>query len=149
MKLIAHRGNIDGIQREYENRPDYIEYALNFGFDCEVDVRVRDGKLFLGHDEPQYELSIDWLEKHHTKLWLHCKDIEVIEKFNQLDSRGMYLHYFWHEHDTLTITNRGYLWVYPGKQPITGSIAVLPELNNDDVSKCYGVCSDVIVKYKK
>lgn len=149
MKLIAHRGNIDGIQREYENRPDYIEYALNFGFDCEVDVRVKDGKLFLGHDEPQYELNIDWLEKHHTKLWLHCKDIEVIEKFNQLDSRGMYLHYFWHEHDTLTITNRGYLWVYPGKQPITGSIAVLPELNNDDVSKCYGVCSDVIVKYKK
>jgi hypothetical protein len=61
----------------------------------------------------------------------------------------MYLHYFWHEHDTLTITNRGYLWVYPGKQPISGSIAVLPELNNDDVSKCYGVCSDFVVKYKK
>jgi hypothetical protein len=149
MKLIAHRGNTDGIQKEFENKLDYIEHALNLGFDCEVDVRIKEGKLFLGHDEPQYELNIDWLEKHHTKLWLHCKDIEVIEKFHHLDSRGSYLHYFWHEHDTLTITNRGYLWVYPGKQPIINSIAVLPELNNDDVSKCYGVCSDVIKNYKK
>jgi hypothetical protein len=149
MKLIAHRGNTDGIQKEFENKLDYIEHALNLGFDCEVDVRIKEGKLFLGHDEPQYELSIDWLEKHHTKLWLHCKDIQVIEKFHELDSRGSYLHYFWHEHDTLTITNRGYLWVYPGKQPIINSIAVLPELNNDDVSKCYGVCSDVIMNYKK
>jgi hypothetical protein len=149
MKLIAHRGNVDGIQIEYENKPDYIEHALSLGFDCEIDVKVKEGKLFLGHDEPQYELNIDWLEKYHTKLWLHCKDIEVIEKFHQLDSRGGYLHYFWHEHDTLTITNRGYLWVYPGKQPIANSIAVLPELNNDDVSKCYGVCSDYLIRYKK
>jgi hypothetical protein len=149
MKLIAHRGNIDGTQKEYENMPDYIEHALSLGFDSEIDVRVKNGKLFLGHDEPQYELNIDWLEKYYTKLWLHCKDIEVIEKFHHLDSRGGYLNYFWHEHDTLTITSKGYLWVYPGKQPIINSIAVLPELNNDDVSKCYGVCSDYLLKYKK
>jgi hypothetical protein len=149
MKLIAHRGNIDGILREYENRPDYVENALNLGFDVELDVRIKDGKLFLGHDEPQYKLDIDWLERYHTKLWLHCKDIVVIEKFYELDSRGSHLNFFWHEHDTMTLTSKGFIWAYPGKQPIKNSIAVLPELNNDDVSNCYGICTDFIFRYKK
>ncbi len=149
VKLISHRGNLDGVQKEYENNPSYIENAINLGFDCKIDVRLHNNKLFLGHDQPQYQLDIDWLEKHHSKLWLHCKDIVVIERFNELDSRGAYLHYFWHEHDTLTITSKGYIWAYPGKQPIKKSVAVLPELNNDDVSGCYGVCSDSIIKYKK
>ena len=49
--------------------------------------------------------------------------------------------------DDITLTNRGYIRSYPGKQPIERSIAVLPELHNDDVSKCIGVCSDYIVNY--
>ena len=65
MKLIAHRGNTNGIVLEYENKPDYVENAINMGFDVELDVRFKDGKLFLGHDEPQYKLDIDWLEKYH------------------------------------------------------------------------------------
>jgi hypothetical protein len=40
------------------------------------------------------------------------------------------------------------MWVYPGKQPIKGGVAVLPEIHNDDISQCYGVCSDFIEKYK-
>ena len=148
MKLISHRGNLSGQQTEYENRPSYIETAINLGYDVEIDVRIKDNKLFLGHDEPQYQLDIDWLEKHHTKLWLHCKDIEIIQKFNELNNRASYLNYFWHENDTVTITSKGYLWAYPGKQPIKGSIAVLPELNNDNIDLAYGVCSDVIEQYK-
>ena len=46
------------------------------------------------------------------------------------------------------MTSKGYLWAYPGKQPIKRSIAVMPEINNDDISECIGVCSDVIQKYK-
>lgn len=149
MKLISHRGNINGIQKEYENRPSYIETAINLGYDVEVDIRIKDGKLFLGHDKPQYQLDIDWLEKHHRRLWLHCKDIEVMEKFNLLDPNGSNLNYFWHESDTMTLTSRGYIWAYPGKQPIKGSIAVLPELNDDNVDLAYGICSDYIEKYKK
>jgi hypothetical protein len=42
-----------------------------------------------------------------------------------------------------------YIWAYPGKQPIYKSIAVMPELNNDDVTKCIGICSDYIEKYQK
>jgi hypothetical protein len=148
MKLISHRGNINGAEPENENNPSYIEKAIQLGYDVEIDIRIKEGKLFLGHDEPKYQLDIDWLEKYHRKLWLHCKDIEVIEKFNILDPNGSNLNYFWHESDTMTLTSRGYIWAYPGKQPIKGSVAVLPELNDDNVDLAYGICSDYIEKYK-
>jgi len=61
---------------------------------------------------------------------------------------GYDVNYFWHEEDTLTLTSHNHLWVYPGKQPIEKSIAVMPEIHNDDVSKCLGICSDYIEKYK-
>ena len=34
------------------------------------------------------------------------------------------------------------------KQPITRSIAVMPEIYDEDVSQCYGVCSDYIERYR-
>jgi hypothetical protein len=37
---------------------------------------------------------------------------------------------------------------YPGKQPIKGSIAVMPEIHNDDLDACVGICSDYINDYK-
>ena len=79
-----------------------------------------------------------------NKLWVHCKNIEALE---QCDEK-IDLHYFWHEHDTVTLTSQGIIWAYPGKQKIKGSVAVLPEVYNDDVSLCIGVCSDYIEKYK-
>ena len=32
---------------------------------------------------------------------------------------------------------------------LKNSIAVLPEINNDDVSQCSGICSDYIKDYKE
>jgi hypothetical protein len=58
------------------------------------------------------------------------------------------IHYFWHEEDTVALTSKNYVWAYPGKQPIKGSIAVMPERSNEVVSVCKGICSDVIKKYK-
>jgi hypothetical protein len=58
------------------------------------------------------------------------------------------VNFFWHQEDLLTITSAGYLWVYPGNQPLENTISVLPELYNEDVSKCIGICSDYIIKYK-
>jgi len=58
------------------------------------------------------------------------------------------LNYFFHNTDDVTITSAGYLWVYPGKQPVVNSVAVLPELNDDDVSKAFAICSDFIHNYK-
>lgn len=143
MILISHRGNINGRIVEAENNPDYIDDTIKMGYDVEIDMWWVDGKIYLGHDKPQYEVDDLWLAKRIDKLWVHCKNVELLNWI-----RSTTLHYFWHEQDTLTLTSKGYMWVYPGKQPIIGSIAVVPELYNDNVEKCAGVCSDYVELYK-
>ena len=148
MILISHRGNINEKKSEYENTISYIEEAINSGFEVEIDIRLKDNKIYLGHDEPQTILSVDFIQKYYLKLWLHCKDLQILEHLYNLDNNGKYLNYFWHETDALTITSKGYLWTFPGKQPIKNSIAVLPELYQDSITACGGICSDVIINYK-
>ena len=55
---------------------------------------------------------------------------------------------FWHQNDDITLTSKGYIWTYPGKQPIQSSIAVMPELYNDNLTNCIGICSDHVEDYK-
>ena len=143
MILISHRGNTNGKFESYENEPMYIDKAISDGFDVEVDVWMIEGVLFLGHDNPQYGVTQHWFNERYEKLWIHCKNIEALYFV-----RETRLHYFWHEEDTLTLTSKNYIWAYPGKQPIIESIAVMPERSDDDISKCIGICSDVIKKYK-
>lgn len=145
MILISHRGNTDGIIAERENTPSYINEALSLGFHVEVDIWGVNGELFLGHDEPKIKVEVAWLLERQAKLWVHCKNIEALVLLKAIG----HLHYFWHETDTVTITSKGYFWVYPNKQPVPFSIAVLPELHNDDVSACAGICSDFIENYKQ
>ena len=143
MILISHRGNINGRFEDWENKPEYIDDALSLGYDVEIDLWFIDGKTYLGHDEPQYEIDDDWLGERIDKIWVHCKNIESLNWI-----RSTNLHYFWHETDTVTLTSKNYIWAYPGKQPIVGSIAVMPELENDNVLLCIGICSDYIKRYK-
>jgi hypothetical protein len=143
MILISHRGNIDGKLVERENHPDYIDEAIALGYDVEIDLWFIDGRVYLGHDEPQYEVDDIWLGERTDKLWVHCKNVESLNWI-----RSTILHYFWHETDTVTLTSKNYIWAYPGKQPISGSIAVMPELENDNVLLCKGVCSDYIKRFK-
>lgn len=145
MKLIAHRGNTNGRFEHYENEPTYIDLAIKKGYDVEVDVWYKDGMLWLGHDKPDYGIDFRWFRDRITKLWIHCKNVEAVSYFNVC---GYPFNYFWHENDTVTLTSKDYIWAFPGKQPIEGSIAVMPELFNDDVSKAIGVCSDFVENYK-
>lgn len=141
MILISHRGNINGRIESHENKPDYVEDTLRLGFNVEIDVWFKDGEFYLGHDEPQYEVDYKFLL--NEKLWCHAKNVDAI-----LEMKKYTIHYFWHEQDTLTLTSKNYMWAYPGKQPIKRSIAVMPELFNEDISQCIGVCSDYVLKYK-
>lgn len=145
MILISHRGNTNGKFESYENEPNYIDKAISEGYDVEVDVWVIDEQIYLGHDKPQYGVPFRWFRDRISKLWIHCKNVEAIQLFRLVQYE---FNFFWHESDVLTLTSNGYVWVYPGKQPIENSIAVLPELFNDDVSLCMGICSDYIAKYK-
>ena len=149
MILISHRGNINRIIPERENDPKYIIEAISNGVEVEIDVWFVNGKFKLGHDGPKYDFPHELLEHQSNKLWLHCKNLEAVSQFNILDPNGSYLNYFWHQKDDVTLTSKGYIWAYPGKQPIEGSIAVMPELNNDDLTKCAGICSNYILKHKK
>jgi hypothetical protein len=148
MILISHRGNTSGPNPERENHPEYIFEALQAGYDVEIDVWFVDGKFMLGHDEPQYEFPFPLLDNNYPKMWLHCKNIEALEVLHNLDSRGDKVNYFWHQEDTITLTSKNHIWAYPGKQPIKNSIAVMPEIYNDNIEGCKGVCSDYIQNYK-
>jgi hypothetical protein len=140
MILISHRGNINGKQPKLENKPSYINLAIKQGYNVEIDVWYNSG-FWLGHDKPLYAIDISFLK--NKKLWCHAKNIEAI-----IEMKKHPIHCFWHQKDDVTLTSQGYIWVYPGKQQIENSIAVLPEIYNDDISKCIGVCSDNIEKYK-
>ena len=146
MILISHRGNLDGPMESWENEPTYIDLAISKGYDVEIDVWYVDGILYLGHDKPDYGVEFRWFRDRISKLWIHCKNIDAVIFFKESQYE---FNYFWHQEDTITLTSKNHIWVYPGKQPIKNSIAVMPEINDDDISKCLGVCSDYIEKYSK
>jgi hypothetical protein len=145
MILISHRGNINGRFESYENEPAYIDLAMSKGYDVEVDVWFRDNILWLGHDSPQYGVDFRWFRDRISKIWIHCKNIEAVNYFNDCHYE---FNYFWHEGDTLSLTSKNYIWAYPGKQPIKDSIAVLPEVNDDTLELCMGICSDYVERYE-
>lgn len=147
MILISHRGNLTGKSSD-ENNPKKIIDVINLGFDVEIDLRYNKDKYYLGHDFPEHEISKKWLIENRKNIWVHCKDIKTIEHVN-IDKVLSNLNYFYHEDDPSTITSKGFIWVYPGFQPVKNSIAVLPELSNENTDSCKGICSDYILKYKK
>jgi hypothetical protein len=149
MIYISHRGNINGRIEDSENKPEYIDDTIQLGFDVEIDVWYIDGKWWLGHDGPQYEIDFEWMDNRSHKLWIHCKNKQAVEYLVENDYEAANINWFWHENDAMTLTSFNYVWAYPGKQPIKKSIAVMPEINNDDISKCGGICSDYIKDYKE
>jgi hypothetical protein len=150
MILIAHRGNINGKIEKFENNPNYIDSAIEQGYDVEIDVWYHQHEFWLGHDEPSYEVSLKWLTDRKDFLWIHCKDLITIDMLRDLQIHNKTdLHYFFHDEDDCTITSKGDLWVYPGKQPVKNSIAVMPEWHRDNTEFCKGICSDNIINYKK
>jgi len=146
MKLISHRGNLEGPNPERENHPDYIIEAIQAGYDVEIDVWFKDGKFYLGHDEPQYLFPYDLLNGYYNKLWIHCKDMDSLSNLNELDSSGQKLNYFSHENDLGVLTSKGYIW---SANVYKRGILVMPEVFNKEPNKdTLGVCSDYITKYK-
>lgn len=146
--LISHRGNVNGPNFLLENTPDYIDAALKQHYLCEVDVWKINDKLYLSHDEPLANKEIDeeYLIERARDLIIHCKNIESLQFFH---SHEIEFHYFWHQKDDYTLTSKGWIWAYPDKKvEMSGlTIAVMPELNDTDVSNFTGICSDYIIDY--
>ena len=78
MILISHRGNLSGPNPQLENEPKYIIGAIERGFHVEIDVwYFKDSGFWLGHDEPQYQVTWNWFFKRQDNLWLHCKNAQA------------------------------------------------------------------------
>lgn len=146
MRLISHRGNLNGPNSERENHPDYIFEAILAGYDVEIDVWFVDGKFKLGHDEPQYDFPFELLNNYYNKLWVHCKNMDALSQLNELDPNGHKLNYFSHENDLGVLTSRGYIW---SANLYKRGILVMPEVFDKEPNEdTFGVCSDYITKYK-
>lgn len=140
MFFISHRGNIEGPNPNEENKVEYICEAINQNYDVEVDVWFKNNQFFLGHDEPQYIIDMEFL--NNNKLWLHAKNLDCFYKLGETD-----FNFFWHEEDKVTFTSKGYYWNYPGTKLSKNSIFVLPEKTNFKKPECLGICSDYIKDY--
>lgn len=146
MLLISHRGNLNGPNPELENSEAYIEAALVGGFDVETDVWSDDnGDVFLGHDNPTYKTSVEFLSKHKEKLWIHCKNLSAINMMLSLNG----FNFFWHQNDDYTLTSKKYIWTYPNKKVSKNNVLVVQEkFNKEELPDCLGVCSDYVGLYK-
>lgn len=152
MIYIAHRGLFTGPDKVRENHPDQIKIALEHGFQCEIDVRVVDSKLYLGHDTPDYEIDVAFL--HDYRFWVHAKNIEALELLNE---SILSCNYFWHQNDSYTLTSKQYVWVNPGEDLIKRSVMVMPEIIDpllvntlgQEVNECYAICSDYVKVIKE
>lgn len=148
MIYIAHRGNTNGPRPELENSPDYIDTAISQGFHVEVDVWWNDGQLYLGHDEPQYKIGLQFLLKRAKVLWIHCKNLEALDALLNYKSLNLFVH----DKDMATLTSHNYIWTYPGcKFYPNNSICVMPEWESHDLTTCgtdtngyVGICSDYV-----
>lgn len=144
MKLIAHRGLVNGPDKNLENHPDQIKEALKQGYDCEIDVRYVNGAWLLGHDTPDYTIPYSFLEQQG--LWIHAKNLDAL----YILGADLKLNFFWHQNDDYTLTSQGYIWTYPNKTLTPNSVSVMPEWDHSDLSTynpvCYGICSDYVNK---
>jgi hypothetical protein len=141
MKIISHRGNIDGPDKNLENNPDHIQSLLNQQQDVEIDVWFYKENYYLGHDEPIFKIEKLWLSQN--LLWCHAKNIESMNKL--LEDR---IHCFWHENDRLTLTSNSIPWCYPNTWIKNGITVVLKKQINLP-KHILGICTDYINYYKE
>lgn len=144
MILISHRGNTSGLYPELENSPNYIDQAIAQGYDVEMDVRLVDGKLYLGHDEPQYQVTFAWLLDRQTNLWVHCKNFGALSLLIHSELRT-----FYHQKENHTIINAcNLIWSHELSEANEDSI--IPLLSLEDINRqpiptnVYGICSDFV-----
>lgn len=143
MKLISHRGNLTGPNLGLENKTSYILSAIENKFDVEIDVWLRQGAIYLGHDEPQYLISKTFLDEYNSFLWCHAKNSEALSFLLENN-----YHCFWHQKDDYTITSKGFIWCYPKSEIVYNSICLFPETTKQNIFGCIGICSDYIQSYR-
>jgi hypothetical protein len=145
---ISHRGNINGVDERRENSPEYINEAIEAGYDVEVDVRLdHEGKYWLGHDYPQYEIDKKWLTDRNSFLWIHAKNVQALIALK--DDHRVFAH---NCDDQTIISNSDYIWTHDLSNITRRSVIPLLDKSHDIKvyanTEFYGVCSDYVEYYK-
>ena len=149
MKIISHRGNLWGPNPETENTEEAIEYALERGFEVEIDLWYDSGKFWLGHDGPRYDFSLDKLQIWSiiANIYVHCKNVSALQLMMELDFIDHTIFPilpFFLDIDSCILLGNNYIWVHPNNvndvdiNHLEKCIAVLP--------KCKSIHADINLK---
>tara|TARA_R110000868_G_scaffold124816_1_gene329711 strand:- start:2367 stop:2822 length:456 start_codon:yes stop_codon:yes gene_type:complete len=143
MIIISHRGNINGVNPSKENRPSYIDCAIGLGYQVEIDIRLINNQIWLGHDVPQYKIDYNWIYKRKNELWIHCKNLQAADYFIPFKNN---INYFCHTNDPVVLTSSGKLWVHDLSLSL-GKNTIIPLLSLHDIEsftagEVYAICTD-------
>jgi hypothetical protein len=156
MRIISHRGNLHGPVYKDENKPSVVEAAWAAGFDVEIDFWRYKNRFWLGHDNPQYNVSFSWINHYghiynDNHLWIHCKNLDAIEYL--INRNNQHLAFFWHQTDNFTLTSNNKIWTFPNKEVCNNTVLVDKNLFHDynitPHKNIFGVCTDYPVKLKE
>lgn len=141
MKIISHRGNINGVDVNNENKPSYIDIALSLGYDVEIDIWWVDNNLYLGHDNPDTKINFIWLKERKNNLWIHCKNLKAVEYFSKINEKSnINFKFFCHQSDKYALISDNHIWLDDlGLLPNDQSI--IPLLDKFKIDRYY--CSNV------
>ena len=152
MKIIAHRGNLNGPDPATENTIEQSEKCFALGFDVEVDVWHTSKGFYMGHDKPLHYVSHGWLINNKDKLFIHAKGTKALSTLIANED----MHCFAHKSDDVALTSFNWLWHYPGVKIfkpdgwVIGVVACLPELAPDwDTSQATHICTDYPIMYRE
>jgi len=144
MKIVSHRGNLEGRNIKLENHPDQIDFAIKNNFLAEIDLRIIDNKFWLGHDEPDYLIDKQWLLDRNEYLVIHSKDLKTSNHLVNLNKK---LNWFYHTDEDIVLTSWGWMWCYP-EIYLSEGITVLIGDQVKLSSKVLGVCTDYPLKFR-
>lgn len=145
MLYISYRGLLQGQDPQVENSPNQIGKAFNAGFSCMVDAWRVDNKLYLGSDQPIYEVTAQYLKG--KKFWINARNADM-QTWLGTQPSSYYPNYFWLTQpvQNFVTTSSNYLWTFQETPVNTLSIMVLPEDYDSGLFstinvRCYGICS--------
>jgi hypothetical protein len=148
MKFISHRGNWCGKDKTQENLPDVIAARITQGYSVEVDVWGHNNKLFLGHDLPDIEVSLQFFKTYYNKLYVHCKNDAALFALSHIPV----LELFSHTNDPFTISSKRTILINPHTNTNQrNGILMMPEMSNysvEEILQFDGIITDNIKFYE-
>ena len=144
MVLISHRGNVTHINRERENKHEYIDLAISLGYEVEIDIWKNNNELYLGHDFPETLVDIGWLKERKDKLWIHTKNHLALEYLTAINQG---FKFFWHTSEPFVLTSNCKIWAHDFNNVELTETCIVPllsqkEVEEAEVRKWYAICTD-------